>query len=258
MNPLTAFGEDRTPAGLFSAPVDVGLLEELQLDELGRRSRWLPGDCLLSSAAHGAAVGGHSTHPNGGSQMHTKINAARTRAQLSRRERQRLARTLAFSRRTPASLPAAPAVALQPAELELIERLVHRGALPRGWAPSQLVEAWMIQSAWDYLQARGVLTNRFLLSTDGLNVKRSELRLRTAGRTAGGERRVDEADHVAASASHAAYRLTDGVVALRCFVRIPIRSPCSAPRSVTSFREPRFISLVEPPGGRQRQRSHGR
>jgi hypothetical protein len=39
--------------------------------------------------------------------------------------------------------------------------------------PPQLVEAWMIQSAWDYLQARGVLTNRFLLSTDGLNVKRS-------------------------------------------------------------------------------------
>ena len=31
----------------------------------------------------------------------------------------------------------------------------------------------MIQSAWEYLQAHGVLTNRFLLSTDGLNVKRS-------------------------------------------------------------------------------------
>jgi len=39
--------------------------------------------------------------------------------------------------------------------------------------PPQLVDAWMIQSAWDYLQAHGVLTNRFLLSTDGLNVKRS-------------------------------------------------------------------------------------
>ena len=39
--------------------------------------------------------------------------------------------------------------------------------------PAQLVEAWMIQSAWEYLQAHGVLTNRFLLSTDGLNVKRS-------------------------------------------------------------------------------------
>ena len=45
--PLTAFGEDRAPAGLFTVPVDVRLLEELQLDELGRRSRWLPADCLL-------------------------------------------------------------------------------------------------------------------------------------------------------------------------------------------------------------------
>ena len=32
-NPLTAFGEDRTPAGLFTVPIDVALLEELQLDE---------------------------------------------------------------------------------------------------------------------------------------------------------------------------------------------------------------------------------
>ena len=39
--------------------------------------------------------------------------------------------------------------------------------------PPQLVEAWMIQSAWDYLQAHRVLTNQFLLSSDGLNVKRS-------------------------------------------------------------------------------------
>jgi hypothetical protein len=39
--------------------------------------------------------------------------------------------------------------------------------------PPQLVEAWMIQVAWDYLQAHGTLTNRFLLDTDGLNVKRS-------------------------------------------------------------------------------------
>ena len=46
-NPLTAFGEDRTPAGVLTVPVDVGLLEEQQLDELGRRSRWLPADCLL-------------------------------------------------------------------------------------------------------------------------------------------------------------------------------------------------------------------
>jgi hypothetical protein len=39
--------------------------------------------------------------------------------------------------------------------------------------PAQLVESWMIQSAWDYLQAHGELTNRFLLSGEGLNVKRS-------------------------------------------------------------------------------------
>jgi hypothetical protein len=31
----------------------------------------------------------------------------------------------------------------------------------------------MIQSAWEYLQAQGSLTNGHLLSTDGLNVKRS-------------------------------------------------------------------------------------
>jgi hypothetical protein len=58
--------------------------------------------------------------------MSMTINAARTRAHLSRHERQRLARTLAFSRRTLASPPAAPVVAFQQAELELIERLVHR------------------------------------------------------------------------------------------------------------------------------------
>jgi hypothetical protein len=39
--------------------------------------------------------------------------------------------------------------------------------------PPQLVEAWMIQVAWEWLVARGRLTNRFLLDTDGLNVKRS-------------------------------------------------------------------------------------
>ena len=45
--PLTAFAEDATPAGLFTEPVDVSLLEQLELDELGRRSRWLPADVLL-------------------------------------------------------------------------------------------------------------------------------------------------------------------------------------------------------------------
>lgn len=37
----------------------------------------------------------------------------------------------------------------------------------------QLVPAWMIQSAWDYLKAHGSLTNKYLLAGDGLNVKRS-------------------------------------------------------------------------------------
>ena len=39
--------------------------------------------------------------------------------------------------------------------------------------PAQLVEAWMIQIAWDYLRAHGTLTNRYLQASDGLNVKRS-------------------------------------------------------------------------------------
>jgi hypothetical protein len=42
----------------------------------------------------------------------------------------------------------------------------------KGTAP-RLVPAWMLQLAWDYLRARGTLTNRYLLATDGLNVKRS-------------------------------------------------------------------------------------
>jgi hypothetical protein len=45
--PLTAFAEDRAPAGLFTEPVDVSLLRDLQVDECGRRSRWVPADCLL-------------------------------------------------------------------------------------------------------------------------------------------------------------------------------------------------------------------
>lgn len=39
--------------------------------------------------------------------------------------------------------------------------------------PPQLVEAWMLQVAWEYLSTHGSLTNRFLLADDGLNVKRS-------------------------------------------------------------------------------------
>ena len=44
---LTAFAEDTGPAGLFTEPVDVSQLEDLEVDELGRRSRWLPADVLL-------------------------------------------------------------------------------------------------------------------------------------------------------------------------------------------------------------------
>jgi hypothetical protein len=54
--------------------------------------------------------------------MSTTINTARTRAHLSRHERQRLARAEAFSRRTTASPPATPAIQLQQGELELIRR----------------------------------------------------------------------------------------------------------------------------------------
>jgi hypothetical protein len=45
--PLTACGEDLGPGGLFTEPIDVSVLEELQIDELGRRARWVPADCLL-------------------------------------------------------------------------------------------------------------------------------------------------------------------------------------------------------------------
>lgn len=37
----------------------------------------------------------------------------------------------------------------------------------------QLVAAWMIQVAWDHLRQQGTLDNAYLLSTSGLNVKRS-------------------------------------------------------------------------------------
>jgi hypothetical protein len=38
---------------------------------------------------------------------------------------------------------------------------------------AQLVPAWMLQLAWDYLLRYGELSNRYLLADDGLNVKRS-------------------------------------------------------------------------------------
>lgn len=37
----------------------------------------------------------------------------------------------------------------------------------------QLVDAWMLTTAWDYLRSNGTLSNRYLLAADGLNVKRS-------------------------------------------------------------------------------------
>lgn len=37
----------------------------------------------------------------------------------------------------------------------------------------ELVPAWMLQTAWDHLRSARRLTNRELLATDGLNIKRS-------------------------------------------------------------------------------------
>jgi hypothetical protein len=37
----------------------------------------------------------------------------------------------------------------------------------------QLIPAWMFTLAWDYLRTHGQLSNRYLLATEGLNVKRS-------------------------------------------------------------------------------------
>jgi hypothetical protein len=44
---LTALAEDREMGGLFTEPVDVSLLCDVQVDEYGRRSRWVPADYLL-------------------------------------------------------------------------------------------------------------------------------------------------------------------------------------------------------------------
>lgn len=40
-------------------------------------------------------------------------------------------------------------------------------------AGPQLVPAWMLNVAWNHLRVTGSLTNRYLLASDGLNVKRS-------------------------------------------------------------------------------------
>ena len=57
--------------------------------------------------------------------MHTTIRAARTRRHLLRRERERHARTEAFSRRMPAAAVELPPVSLQAEDLALIDRLVR-------------------------------------------------------------------------------------------------------------------------------------
>jgi hypothetical protein len=59
--------------------------------------------------------------------MSTPTHGARARAHLSRRERQRLARANAFSRRTAASPPADAVITFDRGELEVIERLVQSG-----------------------------------------------------------------------------------------------------------------------------------
>jgi hypothetical protein len=46
-------------------------------------------------------------------------------------------------------------------------------ATERSSQDPQLVPAWMIQTAWNHLKEHGELTNRELVATDGLNVKRS-------------------------------------------------------------------------------------
>jgi hypothetical protein len=42
----------------------------------------------------------------------------------------------------------------------------------KGTGP-QLVPAWMLNTAWHHLRTHGALENQFLLSSEGLNVKRS-------------------------------------------------------------------------------------
>jgi hypothetical protein len=57
--------------------------------------------------------------------MQTTTRAAHRRGHLSRRERQRLARAQAFSRRTPKLAPAPTTQKLERDQLELIDRLVR-------------------------------------------------------------------------------------------------------------------------------------
>ena len=51
--------------------------------------------------------------------------------------------------------------------------LLSTGASDAKGSGPQLVDAWMLNAAWRHLRTTGRLTNRYLLSSDGLNVKRS-------------------------------------------------------------------------------------
>lgn len=62
--------------------------------------------------------------------------------------------------------------------------------------PAQLVPAWMLDLAWDYLRTNGSLTNRYLLATDGLNVKRSSAVCAILAKLPGVEARVVKSDGV--------------------------------------------------------------
>jgi hypothetical protein len=62
--------------------------------------------------------------------MHTTTRAARRRGHLSRRERQRLARTRAFSRRTPKLVVVPTPQKLERDQLELIDDLVRSDRTP--------------------------------------------------------------------------------------------------------------------------------
>lgn len=58
-------------------------------------------------------------------------------------------------------------VRIEPAGVHVVTQKPEQEGVP------QLVPAWMIQAGWDRLRHQGSLTNRELLATDDLNVKRS-------------------------------------------------------------------------------------
>jgi hypothetical protein len=86
---------------------------------------------------------------------------------------------------------------------------IETEASKRKKLPPQHVPAWMFQLAWDYLTTHGSLTNRHLLATDGLNVKRSSavmaILARLPGVEVGGRSPVEVAIRPASSAMSAPY-----------------------------------------------------